>query len=627
VEALERIEILKNSPKSLFLYILLPILLTSPILAANEEASADPNLPVIPKGLENIWDPAKYISLNEIKPGMEAYCLTEYGPAGIEKFSLDVIDVVRDIEVGKSVIIVKGTDERFIRTGPVAGISGSPVYIEGRLAGALAISWTYSTEPLYGATPIEDMLGLDQGRQNTSTSQAVLNLDFSKPIDFAQVNNNYRKNLVKLSQTSSGLNPLPCPLITSGITAQASEQLKSIAEPLGFMVVSGGASGAQTTDNENIKLQPGACLGVPLVSGDIKLSTMGTVTEVIGDKVYGFGHNLLGYGQVDLPMATGKVHTVVSNLSSSFKMATVLDTVGSITIDKSTGIIGHIGAVPKTIPLTINVDNSNDNQVRTYHCRLADNELVTPIYLQLALSGAATQSSGLPPEHTVEYKFDIGIEGGEIISSENVSTDSGLNDMIGECVAVVTLLMDNPFKKLDISSINCDISIRQKNISSNIWAVDLSSSKVKPGETLDVGVITESYLGGKKKYHQNIQIPEDLKPGTYDLLISGSRGFEQFLAKAAPYKFVAQNIPDLIAALHNALEIPRNKLYFVLVLPAGGITLEKAELPDLPATKTIILQDRKRGLSIKPYQHWMEQSINTGDIITDQQIMKITVEQ
>ena len=618
---------MKNSLKSLFLCTLLPILLAGPIFAATDQVSSDPNTSVIPKGLENIWDSSKYISLDEIKPGMEAYCLTEYGPAGIEKFSLDVIDVVRDIEVGRSLIIVKGTDERFIRTGPVAGISGSPVYIEGRLAGALAISWTYSTEPLYGATPIEDMLGLDQGRQNTSTRQAVLNLDFSKPIDFVQVNNNYRKNLVKLSQTSSGLNPLPCPLITSGITAQASEQLKSIAEPLGFMVVSGGASGAETTDNENIKLQPGACLGVPLVSGDIKLSTMGTVTEVIGDKVYGFGHNLLGYGQIDLPMATGKVHTVVSNLSSSFKMATVLDTVGSLTTDKSTGVIGHIGAIAKTIPLTINVDNSNDTQARTYHCRLADNELITPTYLQMALRGAATQSSDLPPEHTVEYKFNIGIEGGDVISCENTSSGSGLNDVLSECVAVVTLLMDNPFKKLNITSIDCDISIREKDISSNIWAVDLSSSKVRPGETLDVGVITESYLGGKKKYHQSVKIPEDLKPGTYDLLITGSRGYEQFLAKAAPYRFVAQSIPDLIEALHNALDITRDRLYFVLVLPAGGITLEKAELPDLPATKTIILQDKKRGLSIRPYQHWEERSINTGDIITDQKVMKITVEQ
>ena len=118
---------------------------------------------VPPKGTEGVWDPARYISIDEIKPGMQAYCLTEYGIAGIEKFGLEIVDVVRNIEPGRNAILVKGTDERFMRTGPVAGCSGSPVYIEGRLAGALAFAWPFSKDPLYGATPIEEMLRVGQG--------------------------------------------------------------------------------------------------------------------------------------------------------------------------------------------------------------------------------------------------------------------------------------------------------------------------------------------------------------------------------------------------------------------------------------------------------------------------------
>ena len=227
----------------------------------------------------------------------------------------------------------------------------------------------------------------------------------------------------------------------------------------------------------------------------------------------------------------------------------------------------------------------------------------------------------------IEYKFDIGFENNKVISCKNISTNSGMNEVIGECVAVITLLMDNPFKKLNIEKIECDISIKPKNVSSEIWSVDLSSSKVKAGETIDAGVITESYLGEKKKYHQKIEVPKNLKPGSYDLIISGSKGYEQFITKAAPYKFIAQNIPDLIEAINNALNIYREKLYFVLVLPSGGVTLEKAELPDLPATKTIILQDKKRALNIRPYQHWIEKTIDTGTVITNQKVIKITVEE
>ena len=558
---------------------------------------------------------------------MEAYCLTEYSLTGIEKFPLDVIDVVHDLEVGKSVILVKGTDERFIKTGPVAGCSGSPVYIEGRLAGALAFTWTYSTEPLYAATPIEDMLGIDKVEEKSAAPREMaLNYDFTTPIDFTRVNISYKQSLIKLTKTSSGLTPLPCPLIASGISTQIPDQFQSITEPLGLIIVSGGGiSSTNQEEDSNIKLAPGASLGVPLVSGDIKLSAMGTVTEVIGNKVYGFGHMLLGYGQINLPMATGKVHTIVSNLSSSFKMASVLNTVGTLKSDESTGVVGQIGETPKTIPLTIKVDHCNDSQIRTYNCQIASNALVTPSYLEMALKGAALKSSDLPVEHMVEYQFDIGIEDGEVISCKNVSTDSGLNEAVGECVAVVTLIMDNPFKKININSINCKLSIKPKNISSNIWSVDLSKSEVKAGETIDIGVIVESYLGEKKKYIQSIKIPEDLKPDTYQLSISGSSGYEQFITKAAPHKFVAQSLPDLIGAIKNLLDIERNKLYFVLVLPTGGITLEKAELPDLPASKAIILQDKKRGINIRPYQHWIEKSINIDSVISNQKVMKITV--
>ena len=112
----------------------------------------------VPQGLEGIWDPARYISVDEIKPGMEAYCLTVYKGTTVEKFGVEVLSVVHDFMPGRDAILVRGTDERFIHTGPVAGCSGSPVYIDGRLAGALATGWQFSKDPLYGVTPIADML-------------------------------------------------------------------------------------------------------------------------------------------------------------------------------------------------------------------------------------------------------------------------------------------------------------------------------------------------------------------------------------------------------------------------------------------------------------------------------------
>ena len=581
------------------------------------------------KVLEGIWDPAKYIGLDEIKPGMEAYCLTEYGVAGIEKFGLEVVDVVRGFEAGRDVILVEGTDERFIHTGPVGGCSGSPVYIDGRLAGALAYAWTYAKDPLYGVTPIEEMLkvgsGMQVSRSEQSAGQVWSVFEFSKPIDLAEIDRQFRNELVKRSRNLIGVNTLPCPLITSGLPREVCEQLDELVKPLGLMVVAGGGNN-KVEDSEKVQLVPGACLVVPLVSGDITMSTFGTVTEVRGDKVYGFGHSYLGYGPVDLPMATGKVHTVVSSIYRSSKLASMVEIVGALTTDESMAVFGRIGAKAKTIPLTIRIDRYNDIEKRVYNCRVANNRLLTPLLLQSAVAGAAFQLGDFPPDHTIEYKVAIDLEDAESINFENISTARGLIELIIESVGSVAMLMNNPYEEVGIESIDYDIRIVPRNIISHIWSLDLSDSKVKAGENIEIGVVVESVLAGKKKYQCTLEIPEDLAPGRYDLTVCGSSNYERFLMKAVPYKFIAQSVPGLIEALNYSLGVGRDKLYFLLTLPPGGVALEQAELPDLPGTKVLVLQNAKRTLRIQPYQHWIERSLETGTVVIDKKVIKITVE-
>jgi len=581
--------------------------------------------------LEGIWDPAKYISLDEIKPGIEAYCLTEYGLAGIEKFGLEVVDVVRDVDPGKDLIYVKGTDERFIHTGPVLGCSGSPVYINGRLAGAMAYASPYSKDALYGVTPIAEMLKVGLGGQVSRSEQSAKQIwsvfDFSKPINLTEIDRQFRSELVRRSRSLSGINPLPHPLITSGLPRGACEELDELVKPFGLMVVAGGGSGSNpAVSAEKAQLVPGACLMVPLVSGDITMSTFGTVTEVVDDKVYGFGHSFLGYGPVDLPMATGKVHTVVSSVYFSSKLASFVETVGALTMDESMAVFGRIGAKAKTISLTIRIDRYNDTEKHVYNCQVANNRLYTPMLLQSAVAGAAFQLGDFPPDHTIEYKVAIGIEDAESISFENVSTARGVIELIIESVSSVALLMNNPYQEVAIKSIDYDIRIVPKSIVSHIWSLELSDSKVKAGENIEIGVVVESVLAGKKKYQCTLGIPEDLAPGTYELTVCGSSDYERFLLKAVPYKFIVQSVPGLIEALNYSLGIERDRLYFLLSMPPGGVALEQAELPDLPGTKALVLQNAKRALNIQPYQHWIEQSLETGTVVIDKKTMKITVE-
>jgi hypothetical protein len=574
------------------------------------------------------WDSGRYISIDEIKPGMEAYCLTDYGDAGIEKFRMVVVDVVRNIDPGRDAILVKGLDERFIHTGPVMGCSGSPLYVNNRLAGALAMAWTFSKDPLYGVTPIAEMLMVGRAAKTKPLKQVSqrtgLAIDLSKPIDFARI----YKQVTTPSETTHNkmttVTYLPCPLLISGLSAEASEQVRGLFEPLGFMAVSGGGgSGAKTT---TAQLIPGAALAVPLLAGDIEASALGTVTEVRDGKVYGFGHGYSGYGSVDLPMATAEIYTVISSLARSTKIGSPREIVGAITTDEAAGVFGRIGAKPTMIPMTIRVNHCNDTKPRVYKCLSASNKSLTPILIETAVAGAAYQIGSLPLDHTIEYTVSINTKTGESVRFHNTSTTVALNELMAANVSTLALLMNNPYKEAEIQSVEVDLKVTPKNTISHIWSVDISDPKVEAGHEVNIEVIVESIRAQKTKYHLTLKVPDDLSPGTYSLMISGQNEYERFLRKAVPYRFVADNYSSLIQILNDILNIERGKLYCLLLLPPGGVSVERAELPDLPATRALVLQSPKRVLKVQPYPHWIEKTVDTGTIIIDKEILNIVVE-
>ena len=577
------------------------------------------------------WDSQRYIDINEVRPGMDAYCLTDYGDNGIEKFALKVLDVVYEVDPGHDAILVMGLDERFQHTGPVGGCSGSPVYIDGRLAGALAFGWQFAKDPLYGVTPIREML--EVGRTNPAMAapgarrQPAFAFDFSKPIDLAQISEQVSRRRLIGSAGPSGTSAMPCPLLISGLPTQACQELASQFDAMGFMAVPGLSGTAATGDEEATELKPGAALTMPLVAGDINMNVLGTVTEVRDGRVYAFGHSFLGYGAVNLPMAGGKVYTVISNVMRSSKLGAAGKIVGTITTDEITGVCGQLGVEPNMIPLSIRIERYNDPEPRTYQCRLAYNDTMTASLARSAVAGAALRLGPLPPEHTIEYTSAIHLDDGQAIRFGNTSASDDLTDSVSEIVGAVALLMNNPYGSPKIQSMDFDARIRTDSISSHLWSIDVVDPTIKPGEDIEVNVVIESYRAQKKKYQITLPVPKSVAPGKYGLMLCGAQEYERFLAKTVPYRFIATNYQTLVEALNLALNIPRTRLYCILVLPPEGITLDKAELPDLPGTKSVVLQSDKRALRVQPYPHWIEKTIETGTVISDREIVPIVVEE
>lgn len=580
-------------------------------------------------GIDALWDSQRYIKVEEIKPGMDAYCLTDYGEAGIEKFALKVLDVVRDFEPGRNAILVMGTDERFKHTGPVGGCSGSPVYIDGRLAGALAFGWTFSKDPLYGVTPIEEMLEVGlmdgSGAPAKPAGAAALTFDFSKPINLAEVAQALKAKRPMTTGTAGGATALPCPLLVSGLPAEACQYLAGQFEAMGFMAVP-GLSGSMETKEGQTQMVPGGTLTMPLVTGDIKMNVLGTVTEVRDGCVYGFGHSFLGYGPTNLPMASGKIYTVISSLQRSVKLGTCSEIVGAITTDESGAIFGRVGAKPDMIPLTIRIERFNTLEPRTYNCQVAYNQVLTASLVQSAIAGAAFQAGPFPPDHSIRYSTTIDLDDGRSIRFGNTSANTELLEPVVEVAGSLALLMNNPFGGAAVKGLRFDVCVTPKNIDSYLWSVDVADSKVKPGQSIEAEVVIESFLKEKRRHQVSIEVPEDLAPGKYNLMFLGVYEYENFLRKAVPYRFLATNYQTLVDALNTALNVDRTKLYCLLVLPPDGIMLDKAELPKLPRTKALILQSEKRAVAVMPYPHWIEKTVETGTVIADKEMVAITVE-
>lgn len=574
-------------------------------------------------------DKTKYITVDEIRPDMDAYCLTVLKGTKIEKFEMKVVSVVHNSRPGQDRILVMCLDERFIHAGAIHGCSGSPVYIDGRMAGAMSAGWDASKDPLYLVTPIADML--DVGKYKPSKADLpvdgalMFGFDYSKPLSIDEISRQFEEGCLSLKGRGAGqLLPL-----TTSFSPEVCEYLAGQLQPFGFVPVSAaGAGGSDLTGSEDVVFEPGSVLAIPMVSGDISMAGVGTVTEVVGNKVYGFGHSMMGYGPVDLPMASGKVHTVVANiLVGSFKLTTPGPIRGAIRADESAAVFGLTDKVANLIPVRIHVDKFNDRKKRTYNCKVLVNRNYTPMMLRSVIAGTGFMKGLLPPEHTVRYSAKIGVKGFEAIEFENVSSGPGLMEFIGEVSGTVGMLMNNPYGKIEIESIDLDMKVLPRNTRAVIDSVKLADSKVKAGETVDVTVVLQSYLSYRKVKRLKLTIPKDTKPGQHDLLIVGGYEYEKLMSKLVPHKFTARDVPSLVSSLKNVLANRRDRLYLVMELPADGITIENSELAFLPGTKALLLKDPKRTMDIKPYNTWIEDGVSTEWITLGKKTIKITVEE
>src|SRR5437763_888730 len=360
---------------------------------------------------------ADTMPLSQIQKGMKGYGLTVFEGTKVERFDVEILGVLNNIGPSQDLILARVDAPVLQRTGVIAGMSGSPIFIDGKVIGALAYAWQFAKEPVAGITPIGEMLKIARNAGGTAPGAVpagavprISGADFLKAIGESKTDAVFEKIATSFGArqggSAAGARPIAVPLSMSSFDADTVSRFGKYFDQMGFVAVpsgssaSGGSSKSATPLSDVKKaFAPGDAVGAVLLNGDFTIAATGTVTHIEGDQVYAFGHPFLDMGEVSFPMAKSEIVTVLPSLASSFKFANTGEVVGALRQDRASGIMGVVGDTADTIPVELTVNGTDPAQ--TYHLNLVRHAQLSPLILAMAADTVIANVQRAAGERTV----------------------------------------------------------------------------------------------------------------------------------------------------------------------------------------------------------------------------------
>jgi hypothetical protein len=518
------------------------------------------------------------LPLDQVRPGMQGYAYTIFSGDQVEKFDLEVIGVMPNFLGPKqSIILVQLKGPKVEHTGVVAGMSGSPVYIEGKLAGALSLKLgIFTKEPIAGVTPIADVLA--------GGSVTVPISDGGSPSPEATLS----AALTGRAGIQGGaeLRSIETPLIFSGFQPGAIQMFSDQLGSLGFVAAQGGTT-APRPDDAN--LAPGDMAGMVLVQGDVSINSACTVTAIQGDKVFLCGHPFLNLGNVQLPMARSRVLTTLSSDLASTKIVNAGGSIGTITGDHLTAVSGTIGPAPSLIPMALTTKSPLGT--KTVRVEIVNHPKLTPLLVGITAFNSITQNIVYGETTTLKMKAEIKLKGHAPVRVENTFAPSdALNpDSMPVAMAVMGTFMrlfNNAFEKVNVEDISVNVESVPGRQSFTIESAWLEKGEAAPGETLRLRVLLQPYRGAPRIEETSVRVPDQvLRGSTLRLMVSdadwmnrASRGFAAAGGPGGP-----EGLDPLISLINK--ERRNDRLYVGLFVPSPTMLWEDKELPNVPLSQ------------------------------------------
>jgi hypothetical protein len=378
--------------------------------------------------------------------------------------------------------------------------------------------------------------------------------------------------------------------MVSGLSPKLLEELTPLFKTYGMVPLqAGGAGGGASTRPVDAKIEPGSVLSVPLLTGDVDFTAVGTCTEVIDGRVFGFGHPFNNEGPVTLPLSGGQIHAVIANLMTSFKLGTGGVTYGSLFADTTVGVAGKLGPPPRTIPIELNIVNVDGSGNRKYSFQAAWHPRMTPLISVTAVAAAVTGVHDLPEFNTIDYDANIEFVNGEKIHLANSLVNVSMPELFFEWGTPMMAAAQNPFEQVSVKKISGTIKITPTARDATILWVNAPRLKFRPGETLKAYVNYRPFRASDAVLPIEFELPRDLPEGDYQLVISG---WEQYLndeRTAKPFRFSAESAPDVFAVLRELAAVRHDSIYVRLVRQPDGIAIGRTAMPSLPSSRREVL--------------------------------------
>lgn len=544
--------------------------------------------------------------LSQIHKGMKGYGVTVFEGTRLDRFDVEILGVLNNIGPGQDLILAKVDSPVVQRAGVIAGMSGSPVYIDGKVIGALAYSWQFEKEPVAGITPIAQMLKIAEagGGHNAAVTAARMSAgDFLKAITDHKTDELFAKMQNGLAgaspaSTMSGAKPIAVPLSLSSFAPETVSRFAPWLDSMGFVAVPSGSTSTSTTTaatTGTAQFQPGDAVGAVLLNGDFNVAATGTVTVVDGNEIYAFGHPFLDMGEVSFPMAKSEIVTVMPSLASSFKFANTGAIVGAFKQDRANGIMGTVGKSADMIPIDLDVEGSGP--AKNYHVNIVRHTQLSPLILAMAADSVVANAQRAAGERTVMLESEIKLKGFDqpIVLHEGWA-GAQARQAIPQYLAIVAgYLMSNEFRQADIESVKLHLRHDDGLKIAKLLEASIDTpakGRFNAGDTIKVRTLLKPFRGEPFTETFEVKIPDNQPPGQAYLLVGSGSLMNQIDFSLVPPD--PRTLEQVLAVLQRLR--PSTDLTLGLYSQSDGAVMNGVYLPDLPPTmRAVIAADTSNG--------------------------------